>query len=228
MGRKNTFTAEQKICACEEYLSGRTGATEIARQLGLGRCGDDRVRYWAKRYTAQGAAAFTDKAHNASYSKEFKERVVQEYLTEGISIEDLAVKWNIPSEATVSMWIFRYNSHREQQDYDPHPEVYMAKQKKTTLEERIQIVEYCLSHGRNYAAAAEEFGCSYDQVYSWVRKYGEHGEEGLIDKRGRRKPEEELSDLEITQRKLKAAEQKIERLKAENDFLKKLQEIERR
>lgn len=50
---------------------------------------------------------------------------------------------------------------------------------------------------------------SYQQIYSWVRKYEEGGVDKLKDNRGRSKPIEEMSEVE----KLKA-EMKI--LEAEN------------
>ena len=62
------------------------------------------------------------------------------------------------------------------------------KRRKTTMEERIKIVEYCISHSNDYASAAKEFNCSYGQVYSWVKKYVTDGMEGLRDGRGRNKP----------------------------------------
>lgn len=40
------------------------------------------------------------------------------------------------------------------------------KPRKTTLEERIQIVEYCIANVNDYSAAAKTYNCSYWQVYS--------------------------------------------------------------
>ena len=90
----------------------------------------------------------------------------------------------------------------------------MAKGRKTSYEERVQIVTYCIEHGMDYAQAAEKYQVSYQQIYQWTRKYQSNGAEGLIDKRGKRKPETEMSEKRRAQ--LEAA------------FLKKLDEIERR
>lgn len=43
------------------------------------------------------------------------------------------------------------------------------KRRKTTLEERIRIVEYWISYLNDYASAAKEFNFSFGQVYSWVK-----------------------------------------------------------
>lgn len=104
----------------------------------------------------------------------------------------------------------------------------MTIRKKTTLEERKQIVLYCLEHGKNYQETADTYKVSYQQVYHWVKKYLDGGEETLIDKRGKNKLEEDLSLEEKFKLKVKQLEKENERLRAENAFLKKLEEIERR
>ncbi|WP_354021846.1 hypothetical protein [Exiguobacterium sp. PvP096] len=65
-------------------------------------------------------------------------------------------------------------------------------------------------------------------MYSWVRKFEKDGIDSLIDRRGRQKPVEELTDTERFALELKRLERENERLRMENDFLKKLEEIERR
>lgn len=52
--------------------------------------------------------------------------------------------------------------------------------RKTTQEERIKIVNYCLEHNKNYKKTAKLFDISYTQVYQWVKKYLTSGKEGLI------------------------------------------------
>lgn len=51
--------------------------------------------------------------------------------------------------------------------------------RKTTIEERMEIVKYCIGHNRNYKDTADLFDVSYSQVYSWVKKYDANGEAGL-------------------------------------------------
>ena len=98
--------------------------------------------------------------------------------------------------------------------------------RKTTIEERMDIVEYCLSHGRDYKGTASIFDVSYSQVYSWVKKYDANGEEALIDKRGRHKADNEVDELE----RLRRENKKLKRQLEENDMLvqllKKVKEFE--
>ena len=104
----------------------------------------------------------------------------------------------------------------------------MTKGRNTTLNERKEIVLYCLENGKDYQRAAETFQVSYQQVYQWVKKYEDGGEEALQDKRGKKKEEVELSPDQKMKLEMKRLERENERLRAENAFLKKLEAIERR
>ncbi|WP_424565549.1 helix-turn-helix domain-containing protein [Tepidibacillus fermentans] len=81
---------------------------------------------------------------------------------------------------------------------------------------------------KNYQMAAETYKISYQQVYQWVKKYEDGGEEALRDRRGRKKEEQELTPEEKMRLEIKKLERENERLRAENEFLKKLEELERR
>lgn len=102
----------------------------------------------------------------------------------------------------------------------------MTKGRKTTYEERVEIVSYCIEHGNDYTAAIERFGVSYQQIYSWVRKYNEKGAEGLVDKRGKRKADSEMTEVEKLRAEKRMLEARNRRLETENAVLKKLKEIE--
>lgn len=221
MGRKAKYTVEQRVKACEEYLSGKKSATQIAIELEMGEHGDDEVATWARLFKTNGASIFQNEGHNRTYTKEFKEQVVMEYLSGNGSLRDLAARYSIPKPYTISTWIRKYNDGIELKDYKPAPEIYMADTLKTTLQERIDIVRYCLEHGRDVKATALHFGGNYAQIYQWVRKYEEYGEEGLIDKRGKRKAEEELSELEKAQRRIRQLEAENKRKEMEIELLKK-------
>ncbi len=227
MGRKAKYLPEQKIRACEDYLSGRKSIKEIARQFNMGKCGDCRVYEWVKMYKANGASAFEESHHNRPYSKEFKEKAVEEYLTGRGSLTDIAVKYGIPSNRTLRQWVSSYNNHIELRDYDPKSEVYMAKRRKTFFNERLEIVKYCLEHNRDIKNTASLYKCSYAQVYSWLRKYETKGEEGLEDRRGHHKKEEELSDLEKAKRQIAQLEREKEEFKRKYELLKKAESLER-
>ena len=104
----------------------------------------------------------------------------------------------------------------------------MSKGRKTTQEERAEIVSYCIANGKDYGGTINQFGVSYQQVYSWVRKYEEKGVDGLFDRRGKRKDEASMNEVEKLQAQIKLKEAENRRLRMENDLLKKLAELERR
>ncbi len=104
----------------------------------------------------------------------------------------------------------------------------MTKGRATTWQERIDIVHYCLAHKHDYQKTADQYQVSYQQVYQWVKKYEDGGQDALQDRRGRKKPAEELTETDQHKLAMKKLEYENERLRAENAFLKKLQEFQRR
>ncbi|KHD15427.1 hypothetical protein OA81_10550 [Clostridium butyricum] len=224
---KSKYSSEQKIKASITFYSGKKSASQLANELNLGKRGEQTIRSWASLYSKYGTSAFEHKHTNNSYSQEFKEKVVKEYLNGKGSVPSLILKYNIPSTHTLRRWIKKYNSHIELKDYDPKPEVYMANTLKTTCEEKIEIVKYCIKHNRDIKGTAAKYGCKYAQLYQWVKKYEKDGEAALIDKRGKRKPEEKLSDLEKAKRKIAQLEREKEEYRKKYELLKKAEEIER-
>jgi transposase-like protein len=226
MGRKTKYSYEQKVQACEDYLNGEKSVKQIARELSMSEYGKRLILKWVRRYEANGAEVFLPNKHNAKYTKELKLQIIQEYLNGEGSLEQLANKHGIPKDETVRKWVIKYTEGEEIKDYDPHPEVYMASPRKTTYEERIEIVKYCIEHGKNYKKTATEYKCSYNQVRSWVLKYEEDGEEALQDRRGKHKKDEELSEVEQLKRKVARLERQLQEEKDTVELLKKVKEFE--
>ena len=104
----------------------------------------------------------------------------------------------------------------------------MAKGRKTTLDERVEIVKYWIEHDNDYVHTSNTFDVSYQQVRNWTKKYESKGLEGLRDRRGKKKPVEEMTEVEKLKAEMKLLEAKNKRLEMENNVLKKLKEIERR
>ena len=114
-----------------------------------------------------------------------------------------------------------YNSHKElRPSRGRGSDIYMTKGRTTTYEERIEIVSFCIEHGNDYTAAIEKYGVSYQQIYSWVKKYREKGAEGLLDKRGKRKLESEMTEMEKLRAENRLLEARNRRLETENAVLK--------
>lgn len=165
----------------------------------------------------------------SKYSYELKSQIVLEYEAGKGSMEGLEKKYNISSGSILRNWINVYNSgHKELKSTGSGGKRIMTKARKTTLEERIDIVNFCIANGKDYRLTMEKFDITYQQIYLWVRKYEEKGIDGLVDRRGKAKPESEISEIDRLKAQNKLLESEKLRLEMEVNVLKKLAEIERR
>lgn len=221
MGRKAKYTKQQKVQACEDYLNGAKSASQIAKELNMSKKGSHMLLSWVHSYKVNGHTIFDNKKTNNRYSKEFKNHVVQEYLQGLGSSSYLAAKYGIPKHSTVLEWVKKYNGCEELKDYLPNPEVYMADTLKVSKEKKLEIVRYCIDHGHDYKGTAELYGGNYAQIYSWVKKYETDGKDGLEDRRGKRKSEEQLTELEKAKRRIAELERINRRQEMELELLKK-------
>ena len=96
----------------------------------------------------------------------------------------------------------------------------MTKGRKTTFDERVEIVQYCISHNNNYAETAEKYQVSYQQARNYTVKYESDGIEALQDKRGKRKCPNDMSELEQLRAEVKILNAEKERAEMEASFLK--------
>ena len=225
------YSAEIKIAACKDYLSGQFSHREICEKYGIyfnSKTSISELNKWIPKYLASGDAAFFHSKGNNSYSSSFKEKVVLDYLQGNGSFIDIAAKYNIRGNDTVRQWVLLYNANRELRDYCPKREVYMVEaRRKTTLEERKEIVEYCLNHNLNYKETASVYDVSYSQVYSWVRKYNSDGPDSLLDRRGHHKTDDEVDELERLRRENARLKRQLQEKDMLAELLKKVQEFER-
>jgi len=228
MGRTAKYSKEVKLEIVRRYIAGESASSLAKEFMMKGERTVVTIHGWRHKYEAIGESAFNPSHRNKSYSKELKEAAIKDYLNKLGSLETIANKYGISTPGILRKWIIKYNSHIETKDYSPKPEVYMAKSKKTTYKERLEIVNYCLEHEGNYKETAIKYGVNYAQVYTWVKKYKEHGEDGLTDKRGRKKPEVEKTEKEKLRHQLKKEQARNKYLEMELEALKKLEEIERR
>ena len=221
---KTKFSTEWKIEIVKKYLSGEGTYKSLAEAHGI----SERIlRSWTQKYRKQGEAGFFRTNGNAHYSKEFKLKCVKAVLNGEGSIDDIVAKYNISTRSVLRCWIMKYNANMELKDYEPKREVYMAEaRRKTTLAERKEIVDYCISHNNDYTGTAARYDVSYSQVYSWVKKYRENGEAGLEDRRGHHKTDDEVDELERIRRENKRLKKQLEERDMLCELLKKVRELE--
>lgn len=163
---------------------------------------------------------------NKKYSVELKMQAVQSYQNGEGSLREICRKYGISDKHVLQDWIMWYNGHREYKERSSAKgEIYMTKGRKTTQEERAEIVAFCIEHNYDYGLTVETYNVSYQQVYAWVRKYEEGGVDKLRDNRGRTKRVEEMTEVEKLKAEMKILEAKNRQLEIENEFIKKLQEL---
>ena len=213
---KSKHAPEFRAMVAQEYIDGAGSTYELAEKYHVGRT---TLQKWVALFREQGIKAFITQEGNKSYTKEFKITCVEMVLSGIGSSVEIAAQNNIHLTVLES-WIKLYNC--------PKREVYMAEaRRKTTIEERKEIVEYCIEHGLDYKGTASIYDVSYSQVYSWVKKYNYDGVDGLTDKRGHHKQDDEVDELERLRRENIRLKRQLEEKDMLAELLKKVQEFER-
>ena len=214
-----------------KYLNGEGRVTEIAAWLGVDR---NTVYRWVRKYRATGSKGLEYEAgkryieKNPIYPKALKEAAVLAYRGGEGSQAEICKKFGIRSRHALENWLKVYNSGKDFR-HKMSGGSGMKTGSKVNQEERIQITKDCLENGSNYGETAQKYNVSYQQVYTWVKKFKAQGEAGLEGRRGKRTaeqtartPEEELK-IRVAQ-----LEHELYMTKMERDLLKKLEEKERR
>lgn len=222
---KKAYSVEDKLKIVKAIENGSHSISELKF---IYKVNDSAIYDWVYKYEKYGAEGLKKVSTWKEYSKELKLAAVQDYLSGDYSQNEVVRKYEISCRRVLQKWINKYNSHRELKDTSKGRTNTMTKRRNTTINERKEIVLSCLENGKDYQKAAETYQVSYQQVYQWVKKYEDGGEEALTDKRGRKKEETELTPEQKMKLEMKRLASENERLRAENLFLKKLEEIERR
>ena len=166
------------------------------------------------------------KRKQKKYSSELKLLAVQDYLAGKGSLRSICKKYGVVNKKQLQNWLSCYNGHKEFSERSgARGEIYMTKGRKTTQEERSQIVAFCIEHGKDYALTVETYQVSYQQIYSWVRKYEASGVDGLVDRRGKNKPVDELTETERLRQENRMLQAKLKDKEMEIALLKKLREL---
>ncbi|MBR5164178.1 MAG: transposase [Ruminococcus sp.] len=224
MSRRNKITDEERMSAVQEYINGEGSYCSIARKYGIAY---ERFRQLVIRAQAEGIESIKISQTNKKYPAEIKIAAVKEYLEGKGSQVEICKKYRITNNSILIQWIKCYNSGKDFKERSRSERgITMNKGRKTTQEERVEIVAFCIEHGKDYGLAMEKYGVSYQQIYSWVRKYEAKGVEGLTDRRGKAKPEDALTEADRLRMENKILQAKIKDQEMEIKLLKKLKELE--
>ena len=224
MPRRSKLTDEERIAAVQEYLEGKGSYATIAKRYGINH---ERFRQMVIRAKVDGIESVKIRRRNKKYSAEIKLKAVTEYLEGKCSQMKICAKYHITQDAVFRKWISCYNSGKDFKERTRSERgITMNKGRKTTQEERAEIVAFCIEHGKDYGLAMEKYSVSYQQIYSWVRKYEAKGVEGLTDRRGKAKSEDELTEADKLRMENKIMQAKLKDMEMEIKLLKKLRELQ--
>ena len=225
MSFTHKYTYDEKAKILVEYQTGVHGFRELCRIYGIAQ---QSLKDWIRLYETFGMEGLKTVSSATNYSRETKQAAVQEYLAHKLPVKEILKKYQIRSETQLRKWIKKYNGHEELKASRTGGTTVMTKGRKTTFDERVEIVQYCIAHDHNYAETAGKYDVSYQQARNYTIKYEAGGVEALQDRRGRAKPQDEMSELERLRAENRLLRAEKERAEMEVSFLKKLDEIERR
>ena len=151
------------------------------------------------------------------YTKEFKIKLVLEYLSgETGGRERVAKKYDIPN-TTLRNWIYKYKSG----GFDNLSK--KLKNNKFTSEFKLSVIQYRQINNTSLRETAEHFNLvNGTMVYSWEKAYRERGLSGLEDNRGRPKKEMTKSNKKskLNNPISETEREELIRLREENRLLK--------
>ena len=224
--KKGKISFKTKLDAVKAYQNKEGSLKSIANNY---KVHESAFRKWVMIYESQGEEGLMPSKTHKYWDKEIKLNAVHEYITGNVSLRDICKKYKISTDTILLRWINVYNKDRKRlKTTKSGGKKLMIKARKTSFDERIKIVNFCVANRKNYALTMEKYKVSYQQIYSWVRKFEAKGIDGLIDNRGKSKPETELTELERLKLENKMLAARNAELEMENNIIKKLQEVERR
>lgn len=226
MSKRSLYSPEEKYQIISEVMDDRCSVNSIAKKHALSR---KTINDWIRKYNDGGLEGMKESKTWKRYDNTLKQEAVSAVINKKMSIFQATMFFQISSTSVLRKWISRYTTGETPKSTSKGsvPKT-MKKGRKTTYQERIEIAQYTIANELNYAQAIEKYDVSYQQVYSWVKKYQQHGEEALKDNRGRNRSNEFLTEEERLKLRVKELEARNRHLEMENDFAKKLQEIQRR
>ena len=164
MSRRGKLTDEERVAAVQEYQDGKGSFKAIGDKYGVTAY---TVRSLVNRANAGGMDFVKRSRNNKKYTAETKINAVKEYLSGKSSQFEICKKYKITSRIVLQNWISWYNNGKDFKEHTRSERgITMNKGRKTTQEERVEIVAFCIEHGKDYGLAMEKYGVSYQQIYS--------------------------------------------------------------
>ena len=137
------------------YLNGNISQIGIARELGLH---PSSIQGWIRKYKAFGPEGLKTIKKNTHYSSELKLSAVKDYINGKGSLADISLKYNLSCTGILTQWINKYNKcHKTCKSHNNKGDHIMTNGRKTTYEERIEIVAFCIANANDYNLTANKY-----------------------------------------------------------------------
>jgi len=162
MGRKSKVSNELKVELVKMILEGKGTIQGLSKEYNVAKSS---LMTWKKKYLEIGEESIKVEDKNRHYSRETKDKAVKSYLNNEGSLFEICKKYDIASVSVLNYWIRDYR-----RSIDENGKVSSLKKHVRKLTIR-------------------KFGISYQQIYSWVKKYEKGGIDALADNRGKRHSE---------------------------------------
>ncbi|AKP68374.1 hypothetical protein ABM34_11970 [Companilactobacillus ginsenosidimutans] len=220
------YTQKEKYNLIKEFEKSDLPRQTFAKTKGIS---PETFRDWNNYYKENGYEGLRNSKSRTFYSAETKINSVRAYANGEGNLKQVCEKFGVKSSKQLRMWLIQYNNGKTLKATPVRKKV-TAVPRKTTIDERIEVVEFILNKHHSYSEASERFDVSYQQARLWVMKVQGDGYKALVDERGHRihhKAEEisELEKLKLENRELKA---KLNEQEAIAAFEKKLNELQHR
>ena len=203
MGISNQVEPRLKLSAVREYLGGKGSLNKIAKKYDVCR---STLQKWLLNYELFGEAGLQHRIQNQHYPEALKRQATEAYLSGQLSIEAVCKKYQLRSRSQLEGWLVLYNGQKGLRS--PGEEQKGNQMTRTSYEKRYEkrkaAVKYCIEHGKDYKATAASFGCTYQQIYGWVRTYHAGGLEKLCGTH--KKSRKKLTDVIEENKRLKEQE----------------------
>lgn len=191
--RKCKLTNQERITAVKEYLNGHGDYQTIAKKYGIDRT---ILSETINIYLNQGEHALYSTTKNTHDPPKLKRQAADAYFQAKAANRIFVIDFIFAPRTQLHDWIKLYNG----QDRNT------GQSQNNNIERTYWNRQFCIEHGKDDSLTIQQYGVSYNHIYSWVHKYESAGVKSLTDKRRRKKP------------KLKMDE--TEQLKAESQLLK--------
>lgn len=164
-----------------------------------------------------------------NYTYSFKLKVVKEYLNGENSLHTLCLKYKMPSDTPLVIWVSRYKA------FGPTG-LKQLKRRHYSNDFKVAVITYYLNHSTSIQKTAIHFDISHTVVYNWLKLMRQFGIKAVISSKigrpkmvkkkketSKKKTEQQL--IERQQKQIRHLEQELSYTKIENVYLKKLDAV---